>query len=1000
MSAPDTTEPPTEPANSDDAALPVGTVETVDARFSDSDAMGATIDSRTGTTQDEDVRGKGLDPAPQLGRGGAPIVPGYAIDYCLGRGGMGEVWKAKELTTGRVVALKLLKPDRLSEGAMKRFELEVAVTAQLDHPNIARLYHSQVFDGALVYAMEYIDGFTLEDWDRAQDKRVPRRAAELMVDICRAVGHAHQRGIIHRDLKLANVMLTKDGAPKVVDFGLAKLVEEDATDMSTMTAEGAIVGTPAYMAPEQMLGDLVTTRSDVYALGVMAYRLALGRAPIDVDGKVLQFFKRVLNEYPRRPRTVVADFDPDLEAILLKALELKPDDRYGNAAALADDLQRYLDGLPVQARGTGTAYVLQKAILRHRGKVAAGIVTLLGLLTLGVFSYNLVLDERDAARAAEKEARQARQLAEARLETSRTFASDLIRNLPERVYRGPTSVRQQVVEAAAKRLGQLRKEAADSPRLALDYAVGLNEIAWTKRELTQAKVSMAFDRSPEQDLEEVLRLNERFGAKAKGDDAGRWKRVSQQARLRLVRFLHDAGKRDQALEAGNQLLTELRAEPKPDPEILGNTLLRMCWLWGAKKDWQRVREAIAEAERWLNKVSDPVMRTRYLADAEAQRGWSLKVGGKPAEGAKHYEKAVLLLDGLRDPDLLVVRQKAHFLASLAWTYESVDPDKALDAASRAIPLRDLEATADPANLRARREMGWARVRRAITFGRIGRLEEAAKDCEKAAAVFDTLDIGDMWLLRDRSAAYTVRAGALMDLGQLEAARIDADKAAAVLSLAPADARDSRLYLQAMATTESRRAHIAVLLGKDVPSRLDALGKALDAYAPSRNPKAAADARAVLELLRAQNAWYSKSPARALKHLRAADAAGPSASTQARITLLRADWSPPAAADKVRQSVAKVLEKMGPAPATPDLEEVVTRAHALRLVAEFAPEGPERVTRAREAAVFLATHPIPKAAWEYRLEAARVQGLLAREKGDALLRALKKDSPKNRALPPG
>jgi hypothetical protein len=259
-----------------------------------------------------------------------PSIDGYTITGRLGEGGMGTVWRATQLSTNREVALKLLTLATFgSHRARQRFEREVELTAKLEHPNIAHVYDSGVRQGAYFYAMELVDGASLDQYVRANKLDTPR-ILQLMRLVCRAVQHAHQRGIIHRDLKPSNILVTPAGEPKVLDFGLAKALEGDRQQVSL---DGDVAGTPAYMSPEQASGQLdkLDTRSDVYTLGVILFHLLTGTFPHDTSGAMIEVKRRVAEEEPRRLRHVSPNADRELDALLAKATAREPARRYGSA---------------------------------------------------------------------------------------------------------------------------------------------------------------------------------------------------------------------------------------------------------------------------------------------------------------------------------------------------------------------------------------------------------------------------------------------------------------------------------------------------------------------------------------------------------------------------------------------------------------------------------------------------------------------------------------------
>lgn len=314
---------------------------------------------------------------------GAPTLEDYEVTGRLGEGGMGVVWRATQRSTNRQVALKLLSGATTgSRRARARFEREVELAARLEHPHIARVYDAGVEHEQPYYAMQLVEGMPLDLYVRGRSL-ARRDIVALMHLVCEAVQHAHQRGIIHRDLKPSNIMVTQDGEPVVLDFGLAKATEFDSEQAQTLSMEGQVAGTPAFMAPEQAAGRTkdISTRSDVYTLGVILYRLLTGEYPHDVSGSSLDVLRRIADEEVRRPRHATPEasqvIDKELETLLLKALAKDPDRRYETAGALAADLNNYLQGEPLTAKPATATYILKKRLNKHRRAVAAAAVVAL-----------------------------------------------------------------------------------------------------------------------------------------------------------------------------------------------------------------------------------------------------------------------------------------------------------------------------------------------------------------------------------------------------------------------------------------------------------------------------------------------------------------------------------------------------------------------------------------------------------------------------------------------
>jgi serine/threonine-protein kinase len=335
-------------------------------------------------------------------RGLALSIPGFTLLRELRRGGQGVVYVARQHEPPRDVALKLLHGrGRARAPARVRFEREAALAARLHHPHVVTIHASGCAGDVPWYAMELVDGVPLDAWLAAHAP--PRRARlELFVKIARAVAHAHQRGVLHRDLKPDNVLVDADGAPHVLDFGIARALDPDVAAGVVETHDGEFLGTLAYAAPEQLAGGaaVADTRSDVHALGALLFEMVTGALPYDVSGGLAAVVERVAHASPRRPRDVDPSVDDELALVIATALAKDPERRYATAEALAADVERWLRCEPLAARGASPWYVLQKALARRRRSVAALAVTLLlGAAGAAVFVRQRLASDR-AARAA------------------------------------------------------------------------------------------------------------------------------------------------------------------------------------------------------------------------------------------------------------------------------------------------------------------------------------------------------------------------------------------------------------------------------------------------------------------------------------------------------------------------------------------------------------------------------------------------------------------------
>ncbi len=342
---------------------------------------------------------------------GLPVIRGYEVLAELGRGGMGIVYKARQSSLNRLVAIKLLRSaDLAGADELARFRGEAQLLATMRHPNIVQVYDVGEHGGRPFFIQEYIDGGSLSR-SLGGVPQPARQAAGLIETLARTMEAVHQRGIIHRDLKPANVLLGLDGTPKITDFGLAKRLDADWD----RTRSGAVVGTPSYMAPEQAAGKSkgkkIGPAADVYALGAILYEMLTGRPPfLGVDP--LDTLLEVMQAEPVPPRRLQPKIPRDLETICLKCLEKDPVKRYAGASELAEDLRRFQAGEAITARAAGPMTRLWRWSRRHPARAAAASMALpFVILVIAWLATNERRQSAELVRKAEQETAQFRQLA-------------------------------------------------------------------------------------------------------------------------------------------------------------------------------------------------------------------------------------------------------------------------------------------------------------------------------------------------------------------------------------------------------------------------------------------------------------------------------------------------------------------------------------------------------------------------------------------------------------
>jgi eukaryotic-like serine/threonine-protein kinase len=705
----------------------------------------------------------------------------YKVLSLLGEGGMGEVYLVEDTKLERRVAIKVVKRGLTSGSVLGRSLKEEKILAGLNHPNIARLYDAGITPSGLPYfVMEYVDGWRLDDYCRQEHLAIQDRL-ELFRKVCAAVMYAHQNLIIHRDIKPANIRVTSDGEPKLLDFGIAKLLDPETTAVGEMTLTFAAVMTPEYASPEQVRGENMTTASDVYSLGVVLYELLTGQRPYNIRSRNPAEIARVIAEQePMRPSTAAARGDGkiksqitnlkllrgDLDNIILKALRKEPARRYVSVAQFSDDIRRHLEGRPVAARKDTFNYRATKFIKRNKIAAAAAAVILVTLIG-GIFATAL-----EARRADRQRAR-----AEKRFNDVRRLANSLMFEIHDAVkdLHGSTPTRRLIVDRALQYLDSLAGEAGDNPALQRELATAYERVGDIQgnpysANLGDADGALASYRKAlaireklknvDQTVDTSMDMGRSYRAlgdilEQKGDVAG----TMDNYRRSMSIF--------EELAAANPANASVQDELARAHETLADGLGRIAN--SATERLKSYQTALSIRQKLLReKPSDPKLRRSVGLNF-------LKVGAaddpKKADAVENIKRGIVMLEALwaENPD----NERAHREVGFGYyqlgntLMEAGDYSAALESRRKAFAVRQEIAARDPKNAQASFDLAVAHADLSEALTETGSGSEAIDHAEHSLSILQQLSTGDptnVVYSRNIGLCYEKFAAALTHLG--------------------------------------------------------------------------------------------------------------------------------------------------------------------------------------------------------------------------------------------
>lgn len=615
-----------------------------------------------------------------------PAIPNFQILSEVGQGGMGSVYLAmQQKPVRRRVALKLIRSEIISEEVKVRFDAERQALALMDHPNIARIYHADATEsGRPYFAMEFVDGPPITEFCAKNKLKIQERL-ELFSDVCNAVHHAHQKGVLHRDLKPSNVLVVQhENRPivKVIDFGLAKAVEQSAklTDQTVQTQAGQVIGTLKYMSPEQasVSEKDIDTRTDVFALGVILFELLTGKTPLDDislhDQGILSILQIIRDHEPIPPSQKLLQFDDnlthrisvergttfrslhhllrgDLDWVVMKAMENDRERRYHSAASLADDVQRYLNNETVLAHPQSATYRLKKFVGKNRFIVGTGLAVFL-LLVIGIVA---TASQMIRAQAAEADAKKQTEVAISKSDESearRVIAEKL--RVQELIARKDAEKSRDAATESERRAKNVLDVVVESFRAADPNQGALKDLMAKDVLLEVAKkVENRFSKDPLGEAMLLNALSRSFNGIGELDEAissairaveirtrqlGRKNNLTNYALQSLAAAYTSAGQFDKALNLGKEIL-EIRKNTIPQNlDDIRAAKSNLAVFYTKSGDFPKAIELHREVIKSLESSKDQNVDIRLILAAKNSLGYVLQQDGKTTQAIEIFEQ--------------------------------------------------------------------------------------------------------------------------------------------------------------------------------------------------------------------------------------------------------------------------------------------------------------------------------------------------------------------------